>query len=89
MPILKDLTLSNLKSSQATKVGKVSLPKAEGSLLKFYENLIDSSILKVKFSKMNLSKDDYLISELCRFISQTRTCVYFDLSWNQLKAKQL
>ena len=87
LPTLKDLSLSNLKPFYGANVGKVTLPKAVGPLLKFYETLIDANLLKIKLSKLNLSKDEYVISELCRFVSQTRTCVYFDFSWNQLKAK--
>lgn len=89
LPILADLTLCNLKSTIRNTVGNISLPKPGPESSKFYEALADSNLLKLKLSKLNFNQEDRVVEELCKYISQARATVYYDLSWNQMKAKEL
>ena len=89
MPTLHDLTLCNLKNANGTAMGNIGLPKPSNEDNKFYEALQYSRLLKLKLSKLNLSQDDKVIEELCNYIRHSHATVFYDLSWNQMQAKEL
>ena len=86
---MRDLTLCNLKSTVLNTVGNIGLPRPSLENNKFYDALSDSGVCKLKLSKLNFGRDDRVVEELCKYIAHARATLYFDLSWNQMKAKEL
>lgn len=85
--IFGNLTSFSLCNIKNTGLNSVKFTKPSAELIR--EMQYTRRLVKLKLSKINLSNDDKLMAELCKFIEGASSCLYYDFSWTQMTGKEL